>query len=297
MILISPSIALLLDFEFNHSRKCLEVPIHKKLTRKIYGVYSTCNINQTKANNQTNKQTYVYDLSLWGLDGQDAVVILLVEPDGLGVVKDAEEMSLDGVGVRRLTQDLQKGGVWHEEEAREQQTLLLKVPVNQKYDLVLFRIVNEKVGTCETKFITLDWYTSLSISSDICMNMLLKSKGHSLRCHGLVVHTLLLRMNNNVVDFRVMRKLCHRLWNWQSVNHIPGIHDNGPCDQGLWRLTLTAYWLSRFFVIIKTLTFTGLDIVLKTSRALQLYMYGRITRQIIKIQMMLVVWYLLSKWT
>ena len=29
--------------------------------------------------------------------------------------------------------------------------------------------------------------------------------------------------------------------NWQSVNHIPGIHDNGPPDHGLWRLTLTAY--------------------------------------------------------
>ena len=29
--------------------------------------------------------------------------------------------------------------------------------------------------------------------------------------------------------------------NWQSVNHIPGIHDNGPRDHGLWRLTLTAY--------------------------------------------------------
>ena len=25
---------------------------------------------------------------------------------------------------------------------------------------------------------------------------------------------------------------------WTS---IPGIHDNGPCDHGVWRLTLTAY--------------------------------------------------------
>ena len=30
MILISPSIALLFDHKFNHSRKCLDVPIHKK---------------------------------------------------------------------------------------------------------------------------------------------------------------------------------------------------------------------------------------------------------------------------
>ena len=48
-------------------------------------------------------------------------------------------------------------------------------------------------------------------------------------------------MHTNVVDFRVMQKLCRREWNWQSVNHIPGIHDNGPCDHGVWRLTLTAY--------------------------------------------------------
>ena len=40
------------------------------------------------------------------------------------------------------------------------------------------------------------------------------------------------------LDFRVMRRLCHRQWNWQSVNHIPGIHDNGLPDHGLWRLTL-----------------------------------------------------------
>ena len=33
-----------------------------------------------------------------------------------------------------------------------------------------------------------------------------------------------------------MRRLCHCEWNWQgnwqSVNHIPGIHDNGPRDHG-----------------------------------------------------------------
>ena len=35
--------------------------------------------------------------------------------------------------------------------------------------------------------------------------MLLKPKRHELRCHGFLVHAFLLRMNNNVVDFRVMR--------------------------------------------------------------------------------------------
>ena len=29
-------------------------------------------------------------------------------------------------------------------------------------------------------------------------------------------HITILRMNNNVVDFRVMRNLCHRLWNLQA---------------------------------------------------------------------------------
>ena len=83
--------------------------------------------------------------------------------------------------------------------------------------------------------------------SKFIYNTLLKPKRHSLRSHGFVVHALLLRMNNNVVDFRVMRRLCHREWNWQgnwqSVNHIPGICDNGPRDHGVWRLTLTAYYI------------------------------------------------------
>ena len=44
-----------------------------------------------------------------------------------------------------------------------------------------------------------------------------------------------------------MRTLCDRLWNLQAkftscVNHIPGIHDNGPRDHELWRRTLTAYY-------------------------------------------------------
>ena len=111
-------------------------------------------------------------------------------------------------------------------------------------------------------------YISLNISSTIHMNLLpdllirtwllpihsiwlchsntlLKPKRHSLRCHGFVVHALLLRMHTNVVDFRVMRRLCHRewnwQWNWQSVNHILGICDNGPRDHGVWRPTLIAY--------------------------------------------------------
>ena len=35
-----------------------------------------------------------------------------------------------------------------------------------------------------------------------------------------VVHTFLMRMNKNVVDFRVMRTLCDRLWNLQAKIYI-----------------------------------------------------------------------------
>ena len=42
--------------------------------------------------------------------------------------------------------------------------------------------------------------------------------------------------------------------NWQSVNHIPGIHDNGPRDHGVWRLTLTAYTQLLYIFICKCLT-------------------------------------------
>ena len=76
----------------------------------------------------------------------------------------------------------------------------------------------------------------------------------SLRCHDAVkvqrslaplsrfwtVHSLLLCMHTNVVDFRVMRRLWHREWNWQSVNHIPRIH--GPRDHGVWRLAFNSVY-------------------------------------------------------
>ena len=39
-------------------------------------------------------------------------------------------------------------------------------------------------------------------------NTLLKPKRHSLRCHGFVIHALLLRMNNNVVDLCELCKEC-----------------------------------------------------------------------------------------
>ena len=74
------------------------------------------------------------------------------------------------------------------------------------------------------------------------LDTLLKPNRHSLRCHGFMVHALLLRMHTNVVYFRVMRRLCRRewnwLWNWRCVNRHPWQRTR---DHGVWRLTLTAY--------------------------------------------------------
>ena len=76
-------------------------------------------------------------------------------------------------------------------------------------------------------------------------NTLLKPKRHSLRCHGFMVHALLLRMHTNVVYFRVMRRLCrcerNWLWNWRCVNQHSWDPWQRTRDHGVWRLTLTAY--------------------------------------------------------
>ena len=72
-------------------------------------------------------------------------------------------------------------------------------------------------------------------------------KRHSLRCHDFVVHALLLRMHTNVVD----SELCEDCAIANEIDYeiddawtnIHGIHDNGPRDHGVWRLTLTAYSL------------------------------------------------------
>ena len=68
----------------------------------------------------------------------------------------------------------------------------------------------------------------------------LKPKRHSVRCHDFVVHALLLRMHTNVVDFRVMRRLCHRewnwLWNWRCVNQ----HSWDPWQRTTWSRCVTS---------------------------------------------------------
>ena len=62
-----------------------------------------------------------------GDDGQDLVVLEVVELDAGRVVEDGQQVRLDGVRVGRLTEDLQQRRVRHEEEARERQPLRLQI--------------------------------------------------------------------------------------------------------------------------------------------------------------------------
>ena len=80
----------------------------------------------------THKTTHVNGFSFRGDDGQDDLVLFLVEADVLGVVEDAEKVGLDGVRVAGLTQNLQQRRVRHKEESWEGQTLLLQVTASNR---------------------------------------------------------------------------------------------------------------------------------------------------------------------
>lgn len=63
----------------------------------------------------------------------EAVVLyLVVKADRFDIVKYVKQMSLDGVGVGCLAQDLQKSWIGHEEKTWEQQTLLLQIPSTKR---------------------------------------------------------------------------------------------------------------------------------------------------------------------
>ena len=81
------------------------------------------------------------------------------------------------------------------------------------------------VKLCCFLFIAFVQQPSLIGDQHLSLNTLLKPKRHSLRCHGFMVHALLLRMHTNVVYFRVMRRLYRREWNWLYAWTC--IHDNG----------------------------------------------------------------------
>ena len=59
----------------------------------------TQSIHETLPNSRPNGSAHLNGLALRGDDGQYLVIVLLMELDSLGVVKDAEEVGLNGVGV------------------------------------------------------------------------------------------------------------------------------------------------------------------------------------------------------
>ena len=74
-----------------------------------------------------------HDLLLFTrINGCDHVVLFLVKRHRLHIVKDAKQVSLDGVRVTGLTQDLQQGRVADKEKAWEHQPLLLQIPKQVK---------------------------------------------------------------------------------------------------------------------------------------------------------------------
>lgn len=61
-----------------------------------------------------------------------------MKSNSFDVVKDVEEVSLDGVGVRGLAQDLQQGCVRDKEEPRKQQALLLQIAEREDNSQISF---------------------------------------------------------------------------------------------------------------------------------------------------------------
>lgn len=82
-------------------------------------------ITLTVMHAQLTHCTHLDSLSLRRRDCSDAVIILLMELNCLNVIKNGEEVCLDGVGVRRLAQDLKKCRVRHEEEPWEHHSFFL----------------------------------------------------------------------------------------------------------------------------------------------------------------------------
>lgn len=61
---------------------------------------------------------------------------LIMKADSFDVVKDVEQMSLDGVRVRGLAKDLQQGCVRDKKEPRKQQPLFLQIAERQYKSLI-----------------------------------------------------------------------------------------------------------------------------------------------------------------
>lgn len=69
--------------------------------------------------------TYLDGLPFWGIDGQDFVIFFLMELDSFGVIKDTEQVRLNGMRITGLPKNLKQGWVWDKEEPGEQQAFLL----------------------------------------------------------------------------------------------------------------------------------------------------------------------------
>ena len=126
------------------------------------------------------------------------------------------------------------------------------IPIHQNYTMALTIAVWSVIySQCDWQWLAMwrlksCWHVVSTLPS-VCLqnqctlhNTLLKSKRHSLRCHDFLVHAYLLRMCTNVVDFRVMRRLCSREWNrqrnWQSVNQ----HSWDPWQWTTWSRRVTS---------------------------------------------------------
>ena len=88
-------------------------------------------------------------LALAGVDGEYAMVVLVVEDDRLDVVEYGEQMGLDGVAVARLAEYLEQRRIGDEEEARKERTLLLQVARQRLLaQLELLEQVGEQLTQC-----------------------------------------------------------------------------------------------------------------------------------------------------
>ena len=81
----------------------------------------------------------------------------------------------------------------------------------------------------EASPLNLKWYSTYT---------LLKSKGHSLRCHGIRGSHIPTEHEQQCCRFQNYAKshaIAYEIYkrNLQSVNQIPGIHENGPRDHEL----------------------------------------------------------------
>ena len=80
---------------------------------------------------------------------RDAIVFLLMKCHCLRIVKDTEEVSLDGVRIRGLSKNLQEGRIRNKEEPREDESLFLKV-ASERFltEFQLLQQMREKLPEC-----------------------------------------------------------------------------------------------------------------------------------------------------